>query len=87
MKMTKRESKVLEGLKIGNENEIVTNPFSKEQVELCPEAVALYDVIMGCYITINNNLSWKSEKTYEMYDIAKIVFYNNWPKEYMLLID
>ena len=37
MKMTKQEKKILAGIKIYTESDIVTNPYSKEKVELCPD--------------------------------------------------
>ena len=62
---------------VGTENEIVTNPFSGESVELSPEAVAVYDTIRGCelfgdYAGVRKGLDW---------------FRKYYPKEYMVLLD
>ena len=62
---------------VGTENEIVTNPFSGESVELTPEAVAVYDTIRGCemfgdYAGVRKGLDW---------------FRKYYPSEYMVLLD
>ena len=62
---------------VGTENEIVTNPFSGESVELTPEAVAVYDTIKGCemfgdYTGVRRGLDW---------------FRKHYPNEYMILLD
>jgi hypothetical protein len=62
---------------VGSENEMVTNPFSGESVELIPEAVAVYDTIMGAqmfndYKTVRKGLDW---------------FRRHFPQEYMILLD
>lgn len=55
----------------------VTNPFSGDSCMLTPEAVAVYDVIMGAqifndYKTIRKGIDW---------------FRKHYPKEYMVLLD
>ena len=55
----------------------VQNPFSGEKVMLTPEAVAVYDTIKGAEMlgktdTLQKGLDWFSE---------------NYPKEYMVLLD
>jgi len=75
--MTAREKKILKDLQIGKEPEIVTNPYSKESVELCPEAVALYDFIRGC--EISGHTDW--------FYMGRDVFIRNWPDEYTILLD
>ena len=62
---------------VGAENEVVTNPFSGESVELSPEAVAVYDLIKGCelfgdYAGVRKGLDW---------------FRRYYPAEYMVLLD
>jgi len=62
---------------VGSENEVITNPFSGESVELKPEAVAVYDTIMGAqqfgdYKTVLEGLDW---------------FRKHFPQEYMILLD
>ena len=55
----------------------VTNPFSGASCMLAPEAVAVYDTIKGAemfgeYDTVRKGLDW---------------FMDNFPKEYMILLD
>ena len=62
---------------VGTESEVITNPFSGESVELKPEAVAVYDTIMGAqhfndYKTVRKGLDW---------------FRRHFPQEYMILLD
>ena len=62
---------------VGTENEVITNPFSGQSITLSPEAVAVYDTIMGCqligdYKTMRKGLDW---------------FANHYPVEYMVLLD
>jgi len=47
LKLTKQEAELLGELAIGTESEEVENSFSKEKAMLCPEAVAVYDLIKG----------------------------------------
>lgn len=75
--MNKQEKELLNGLQIGLYNEIITNPFSKVEVDLCPEAVALYDFLRGCEITGD----------IDSFYMAREVFRKNWPDEFMLLVD
>ena len=56
---------------------VVTNPFSGESCTLTPEAVAVYDTLKGAemvqdYNLVRKGLDWFSE---------------NFPKEYMILLD
>jgi len=62
---------------VGVDNEVITNPFSGVSVSLTPEAVAVYDTIKGCemfgdYAGVRKGLDW---------------FAQNFPKEYMILLD
>jgi len=55
----------------------VQNPFTGEKVMLTPEAVAVYDTIKGAEMlgktdTLQKGLDWFAE---------------NYPKEYMVLLD
>ncbi len=64
-------------LEIFDEKEFVPNRFTGEIVELEPEAVAMYDLTMGAerfgmYKTMRICLDW---------------FIDNYPKEYMVLLD
>ena len=62
---------------VGTDNEVITNPFSGESITLSPDAVAVYDTIMGCqmigdYKTMRKGLEW---------------FSRHEPKAYMVLLD
>ncbi len=62
---------------VGTESEVVRNPFSGESITLTPEAVAVYDTIMGAemlrdYKTVRKGLDW---------------FRRHFPAEYMVLLD
>lgn len=62
---------------VGTESEMITNPFSGESCLLTPEAVAVYDTIKGCelfgdYAGVRKGLDW---------------FIDNYPTEYMVLLD
>lgn len=62
---------------VGTESEVIRNPFSGESVRLIPEAVAVYDTIMGAqmfgdYKTVRKGLDW---------------FRRHFPEEYMVLLD
>lgn len=57
---------------VGTENEVITNPFSGESITLSPEAVAVYDTIMGCqligdYKTMRKGLDWFRQYYAEAY--------------------
>lgn len=84
MKITKKQQRIIDGYKVGSENETITNPYSKISVVLCPEAVAMYDIIRGCEISLHNSYN---EKTEELFYTARDIFRANWPEEYMALID
>ena len=62
---------------VGTQPETVTNPFSGQSITLTPEAVAVYDTIMGCqytqdYRTMEKGLDW---------------FRRHFPEAYMVLLD
>ena len=62
---------------VGDEPEIIANRFSGEQIECQPDAVAVYDTIMGA-------------ERFEMWDIVRSGqewFMTHYPKEYMILLD
>jgi hypothetical protein len=55
----------------------VTNPFSGDSCELTPEAVAVYDVVIGAnligdYATVRKGIAW---------------FRKHYAREYMILLD
>ncbi len=55
----------------------VTNRFGGDSVMLSPEAVAVYDVIMGAEITENWDIHSKGLEWFRI----------NYPTEYMVLLD
>ena len=62
---------------VGTESEVITNPFSGQSIELTPEAVAVYDCIMGAQMfrdwkSVQKGLDW---------------FRQHFPEEYMVLLD
>jgi len=62
---------------VGTENEVITNRFSGESIALSPEAVAVYDTIMGCQLvgdhkTTRKGIDW---------------FIQHFPEAYMVLLD
>lgn len=77
IKLSKKDQALMDGLKIGTENETIINPFSGDTCELVPEAVALYDFIkgseaMGLHKKMAQGLS---------------IFRRKWSSEYMTLLD
>jgi hypothetical protein len=76
-KLTKSERLLLSSLVVGEESEVTMNPFSKEEVELAPIGVALYDYINGCYLLGH----------FKSYDEARYLFAKLYPEAYMKLID
>jgi len=85
MKMNKQEKKILKDITIGTENEIVKNRFFGTEVELSPEAVAIYDIIMGAEAILHNDPDNKT--IYDIFYTAKNVFIKNWPVAYHKLLD
>jgi len=77
-KLTPREQavKLFPDLEIFDEKEFVANRFTGEIIELEPEAVAMYDLTMGAeqigMHIMRTCLDW---------------FIDNYPKEYMVLLD
>ena len=99
MKMTKREKELIAGIKIGDKEELVVNPFSKVECILPAEAVAIYDVMMGCQVLLeayyqaslcrklSSSEVKKAGKMHSQYYAAKDIFIRNWPEFYGPLID
>ena len=78
-KLTPREQavKLFPDLEIFDEKEFVANRFTGEIIELEPEAVAMYDLTMGA-------------EQIGMHNIMRACldwFIDNYPKEYMVLLD
>jgi hypothetical protein len=68
---------IFNGIQIGTKPEKITNPFSNQSIELPPDAVAVYDIIMGSqalgeYDRVRKGSEW----------FARFL-----PKAYMILID
>jgi hypothetical protein len=72
----------LNELEIFETSEIIKNPYSGEEVELLPEAVAVYDLIKGCELLLKNQ-EYINKQFYEALDYFK----TQWPNEYMILLD
>lgn len=100
LKLTTKEQKDLfSELLIGTKKETITNPYSQRSVELCPEAVAVYDFIIGAERILNkiadkihmyaeNKEVMKiADKTTQEFYTARDIFIENWPKEYTILLD
>lgn len=90
MELTEKEKTIIKGITIGTNNEIITNPYSKVEVELCPEAVAIYDIAKGCEISLSLSHFKNDEERDELETLfytARDIFMKNWPKEYILLMD
>ena len=66
-----------DGLYIGSESEVISNPYSGESVLLDPLAVAVYDTIKGAEATENYSMVRKGLEW----------FRKNYPEEYMVLLD
>ncbi len=63
--------------KVGTKDEVVANRFSGETCTLSPDAVAVYDTIIGCemvgdYSNLEKGLNW---------------FREHYAAEYMVLLD
>jgi hypothetical protein len=59
------------------EPQLITNPFSGESIMLTPDAIAVYDTVMGANMV-------------GLYDIVRkgtAWFRKYYPKEYMVLLD
>ncbi len=84
IKMTKIEREMLGSIYVGTDKEMVKNRFSGKEIDLSPEAVAIYDVILGCEVTLTNSYDKSTE---DLFYAARDVFLKNWPDEYMTLVD
>lgn len=69
-------------LRVGLDSEYVENPFTKVKVLLEPDALALYEFILGA-----ERIRPMSETMTRLYYRADEIFFERWPNEYMLLID
>lgn len=71
------EKLLVADLIVGAEPETVKNPYSGEATVLCPEGVALYDLIKGAEMISD----------FETVEMGLAIFSRNWPSEYMTLLD
>lgn len=85
MKLTKIEREAIKGLRVGKDNEVVSNYYSGVEVELCPEAVAIYDLVKGCERSLHSDPN--NEDLLNLFYTSRDIFIANWPKEYYLLLD
>ena len=76
--------KGLTDLSIGLDEEYVSNPFSGERCKLTPQAVAMYDFIMGIQMIHPNGMPSKAIKELRS---GLDWFRKHYPKEYMILLD
>jgi hypothetical protein len=75
--MNKKIPASFAGLSVGTRSEIVKNRFSGDAVELEPEALAMYDAIMGA----------EALGMYDMFHEGLKWFRMNHPKAFMILLD
>lgn len=94
MKMTAKEKKIIGELVIGTESKLVTNRYSGVSIELNPEQLVIYNIVIDTEKELNYQsmfgpyISKKDmEKLVDLFYAAKDVFVQNWPKEYMILLD
>jgi len=86
LKSTK-ELALIHSLEIRTEYEEARNPFTNEAIMLCPQAVALFDFIIGMQVVHMDEDKPYSAHDIEQFSTAKDIFRRNWPKEYMILLD
>lgn len=85
IKMSDIDKKILKDVRILDAKpELVENPYSHEKVLLQPEAIALYDLMIGCELSLQEDYD---EDLVDLFVAAKDVFLANWPDEFMKLID
>jgi hypothetical protein len=88
MKFNKEEQELIDRLMILEDSEIICNPYSGEECELEPLAVALYDYIKGCEMFINSGIkNFNGIDVIDSMRLALGIFAQSWPKEYYLLLD
>jgi hypothetical protein len=72
-------------LVIGSSPEMVKNPYSGESCELSPEQIAIYDLIKGSEVLIKAGATEGSILI--NFNQALKYFREQWPKEYLILLD
>lgn len=76
--------KWLDDLEIKNVGEIVENPYTRQSCFLNEEAVAVYDAIKGAELLLSISYNKQSE---QIFNEGLTYFRENWPTEYMILLD
>ena len=68
---------------------MVTNPFSKETVQLPRDAVAVYNVVMGSQLMmeLTPDLPERDAELSQYINDGREWFIEHFPKEYMILLD
>jgi len=75
--LTEQEQKLVADLIVCTKPEKIKNPYTGESVELCPEGVALYDMIKGAEMVSD----------FDNVETGLAIFRRNWPAEYIILLD
>ena len=70
-----------------DEPETVSNPFTGESILLSPDAVAVYDVLMGAQLFAEGADDDKAEKAWDIVRAGLDWFRKHEPKAYMVLLD
>ena len=72
---------------------VVENPFSGERATLTPQAVSVYDKIIGAERILNDlmilpkDIRPSDNSLIKIIDIGKAWFIHYYPEEYMILLD
>lgn len=67
--------------------ETVSNPFTGESIMLSPDAVAVYDVIMGMQLFAESAEGEQADKAWDIVRAGLDWFRKHEPKAYMVLLD
>lgn len=70
-----------------DEPETVSNPFTGESVLLSPDAVAVYDVLMGAQLFAQGAKGEKADKAWDVVRAGLDWFRKHEPRAYMVLLD
>lgn len=70
-----------------DEPEQVSNIFTGESILLSPDAVAVYDVLMGAQLFAEGAEGEKAEKAWDIVRAGLNWFRKHEPKAYMVLLD
>ena len=69
-------------------DEEIENPYSREKCKLPPDAVAVYDVIRGCEVSLNTSNSQKNfDELIDLKEKCLSWFYKYFHDEYLKLLD